>query len=360
MVVEDGVDERSPRGHARSSWPLVAAAFVLGLTLGSVASSPSDRGDATETSPDPTNLMAPEEPSLDEYGSGISDLVPEFPDALVAVGDGIGSGHDYLLWPVGGPLVSRSMTGGDDVSLDATGQFVALSEEVPGLEGVVVSIGRFNRIRSVASGVTSFVWHDSRSGELAFTTETDDEWLLRRVTGSFSPSTVAAGPPDGRSVVAWGDWGFALQAPDKRVVLLNPSGEMKAVEPGYALASHRSGWLLVEDDDLKLVSAGGGVRRLDLEDVPTPVFAAAFSPDGDRVAVAGRLGVSVYDLAAESTSARLSGYPGGWVAWSSDSRFVIAPAQSGIVVHDIATGESVQSLVGHNVVTAQVLPLSTS
>lgn len=359
MVVEDGVDERSPRGRSRSSWPLVVAAFVLGLTLGSLASSPSDPGRGAETSADPS-LVAPDESSLDEYESGVSDLVPGFPDALVAVGDGIGSGHDYVLWPVRGPLVTRSMTGGDDVSLDATGRFVALSERVPGLEGAVLSMGRFNGIRPVSSAVTSFVWHDSRSGELAFTTETHGEWLLRRVAGNFSPSTVAAGPADGRSVAAWGDWGFALRAQDGNVVLLTPSGEPKAIVPGLALASHRSGWLLVQDDGLKLVSAGGGVRRLDLEDVPAPVFAAAFSPDGDLVAVAGRLGISVYELAAESRLARLSGYPGGWLAWSSDSRFVLAPAQRGIFVHDLETGESVQTLVGHNVVTAQVLPLSTS
>lgn len=360
LVVEDGVEERGPPEGTRSSWLLVAVAFALGLALGTLASPPEAREVADDATSDPTTLDAPLEPFADESESGISDLVADFPDALVAVGDGIGSGHDYLLWPVGGPLVTRSMTGGDEVLLDATGQFIAMIDRVPGLDGAVLSIGRFNGIRAVSSGVTSHVWHDGKSGDLAFTTETEGEWLLQRVSGNFKPATVVGGPADGRTVAAWGQWGFAVQTPDREVMLLNPGGEMKAIEPGVVLASHHSGWLLVEDGGLKLVSAGGGVSRLDLVDVPERIFAAAFAPDGNRVAVAGRVGVVVYDLDDEDEIANLSGYPGGWLAWSSDSRFIIAPARSGVVIHDLETGNSLQTLVGHNVIVAQVLPLSTS
>jgi WD40 repeat protein len=278
----------------------------------------------------------------------------------VAVSAGIGSGHDYLLWPLRGPVVGRSLTGGNNVMLDATGQFVALSDQVPGLEGSVVSFGRFNGIRAVSAGVTSYAWHDSKSGFLAFTTEIEGEWRLHRVSGSFKPTTVATGPGNGRRVTAWGEWGFALQSVDGSVTLLNAAGQQKSTVPGEVLTSHESGWLLVEEQGLKLVSAGGGVRRLDLGEIADPIFAAEFSPDGGLVAVAGRFGIEVYDLASEAEIALLSGYPGGWLAWSSDSRFVIVPARSGIVIHDLETGDTVRALIGYNVVVAQVLPLSTS
>ncbi len=358
MVVEDGVEERGPRRDAQSSWLLVAVAFVLGLALGTLA--PVDQDVTVGESPDPTAIETPVGAAADESESGISDFMAEFPDALVAVVDGVGSGHDYLLWPVKGPLLERSMTGGSGVRLDATGASVALSDRVPGLDGVILSVGRFHSIRAVSSGVTSYAWHDATSGALAFTTESDGDWLLHLVSANFTPTTVASGPADGRSVAAWGHWGFAVQTPRPQVVLLTPAGELKATEAGVALASHESGWLLVEDGDLKLVSAGGGVRRLRVADASERIFAAAFSPDGDLVAMARGTGVHVYDLAGGEEIANLAAYPGDWIAWSSDSRFIVAPARSGIVIHDLETGGSLTTLVGHKVIVSQVRPLSTS
>lgn len=360
MVVEDGIEERSPRAGPRSSWLLVVAAFVLGLALGSFASPPLEPVAAVDAATEPTVTEGPTAPSVDEYEEGVSGVMPEFPDALIAVGDGVGSGHDHLLWPVGGPLIARAMNGGEGVVLDATGQFVAMSEEVPGVDGQVLTLGRFNLMRPVAPGVTGYAWHDSKSGQLAFTAESGGEWSLQRVTPTFFPSTVVTGSLDGSVVAAWGDWGFALQAPDRRVRLLNPEGELRSIESGVALASHSSGWILVQDEGLKLVSAGGGVRHLDATDVPTTVFAAAFSPDGNRVAVAGRFEVRVYDVASGGEGIALEGYPQGWLSWSSDSRFVVAPAQRGVLLHDLETGESRHTLVGHNVIAASARPLTSS
>jgi WD40 repeat protein len=358
MVVEDGVEERGPQRKAKSSWLLVAVAFALGLALGTLST--VDRDVATVEAADPGTLEGPSQPAADESDSGTSELLAGFPDALVAVSSGIGSGHDYLLWPVRGPLVRRSMTGGSNVLLDATGQLVALSDQVPGLEGSVLSFGRFNGIRPISSGVTSYAWHDSKSGFLAFTTEFEGTWQLQRVSGSFEPTTVATGPGDGWKVAAWGEWGYAVQSADGSVTLLNAAGQQKSTVPGEVLTSHESGWLLVEEQGLKLVSAGGGVRRLDLGEIAAPIFAADFSPDGGLVAVAGRMGIEVYDLSSEARVVSFPGYPGGWLSWSSDSKFVIAPARSGIVIHDLETGDTIRALIGHNVVVAQALPLSSS
>jgi hypothetical protein len=331
--------------------------FGFGLGLGVLLASPTNLPGEIAGVTEPT-VSSPVATAEEPADSGISGLVPDFPDALVGVGDSVGSGHDYLLWPVSGDLVVRSMTGGGGISLDSSGQYVALSEQVPGLKGLLLSMGRFNGIRHVTSGVTSYAWHDAEAGALAFTTEENGEWHLLRVRGGFSPSPVVSGTVPGGSVAAWGDWGFAIQAPDDRVVLLTADGEPKDIEPGTALAAHESGWILVEEDGLKLVSSGGGVRRLQIPDLGG-VLAAAFSPDGSRVAVAGRLDVAVIDLSGDEV-VTIPGYPGNWVSWSSDSRFVIGPARSGLHVNDLETGESYQVLIGRSMVAAQVLPLSTS
>jgi hypothetical protein len=359
MVVEDGASEVDAQPRAKSGWVLVAVGFGLGLALGTLVAAPRDdpiAGDVTE--PATRSTIAEEAEDLLEMG--VTGAVPEFPDALVAVGQSVGSGHDHLLWPVGGSLVVRSMTGGEEIQLDATGQYVALSEVAPDLAGRLLSAGRFNRIRLISSGVTSYVWHDTASGQLAYTTEDEDEWRLYRMSGGFDPSLVVSGEASGATLAAWGDWGFAMQLSDGRVQLLTLDGEPKDIEAGVALASHGSGWVLVEDDSLKLVSAGGGVRLLQDADAPAEILAAAFSPNGDRVALAGREGVVVLDPDNLDETIRVPGSSGGWVRWSSDSRFVVGPAQNGMRIHDLENEASHQVLLGHRILTAAVLPLSSS
>ncbi|HUG31706.1 MAG TPA: hypothetical protein VMM14_02345, partial [Acidimicrobiia bacterium] len=280
-----------------------------------------------------------------------------FPDALVAVGNSIGSGHDYLLWPFGGPLVARSMTGGGDVQLDTTGQYIALSGEVPEWPGSLLSIGRFHRIQPVSSGVTGYRWHDSDSGQLAYTIEDDQVWQLYRVSGNSNPSLVATSTPSGGTIAAWGLWGYAVQLPDDQIQLLTRNGQPKDIESGEILASHESGWVLVDDEGLKLVSSGGGVRILGAE-VPDAVLAASFSPDGNSVAVVTRSGVLVVDLKDGDRATTVAGYPGGWVTWSSDSRFVVSPARSGVSIYDVLNEKTQNILVGRDIVVAQTLPLS--
>jgi hypothetical protein len=307
--------------------------------------------------PSPVTTVEGGEETVD---SGVSGAVPGFPDALVAVGAGIGSGHDHLLWPVGGPLVTRSLTGGSDLKLDAKGQFVALSQAVPDVPGALLSMGRFNRMRSVATGVTSYEWHDSESGELAYTIQEDDGWKLYRLAGYFNPSVVAQTTDEGGRVAAWGQWGYAIQLPRARVQLLTGVGEPKDTETGVVLASHGSGWILVQDEGLELVSAGGGVRRLEPAEVPAEILAAAFSPDGSMVALIGRSGVVVFDLDDPEEIFTGPGFAGSWVAWSTDSRFVVGPARRGVFIHDLEEEASHNVLVDHIVLDAQVIGLSTS
>jgi hypothetical protein len=361
MVVEDGAGEVDARPREKSGWVLAAVGFGLGLALGTLIAGPGELPGPTEMT-DVTDGASSDdtaETSDDSSDQGVSGEVPEFPDALVAVADTVGSGHDYLLWPVAGTLVTRSMTGGGDVQLDSTGRFVALSEDVPDLPGLLLSMGRFNGMRPISSRVTSFEWHDSQAGKLAYTIENDVEWRLYRVTGGFTPSLVTTGTLEGGTVAAWGDWGYAIQLPDDRVRLLTPSGEPKDVESGVALASHESGWILVNDGELKLVSAGGGVRELAGSDVPETILAASFSPDGSRAGVLTRLGVVIVDLNDSEEDTLAPGVRGGWVTWSSDSRFVVAPASSGVSIYDVSSDESHDVLFGRDILVAQTSPLTS-
>jgi hypothetical protein len=357
MVVEDGAEETRTRTRGGSSWLLVAVGFGLGFALGSLIAAPSlDPVPQDEPQvPSPVTTVEREEAT----DRGVSGAVLGFSDALVAVGAGIGSGHDYLLWPVGGPLVTRSLTGGSDLKLDATGQYVALSQVVPNAPGALLSMGRFNRIRSVATGVTGYEWHDSESGELAYTIQDDDGWDLYRLAGYFNPSLVTQGTDEGASVATWGQWGYAIQLPGERVQLLTPAGEPKDTESGVVLASHGSGWILVQDEGLELVSAGGGVQRLEPTEVPVEILAAAFSPDGTMVALTGRAGVVVLDLDESEVTFTAPGLADNWVAWSTDSRFVVAPARRGVFVHDLETETSHHVLADRIIVDAQVVPVST-
>jgi hypothetical protein len=162
------------------------------------------------------------------------------------------------------------------------------------------------------------------------------------------------------TVATWGDWGYALQIGDQ-VSLLTPDGDFKDVETGRSLASHEAGWLLVEDGDLKMVSAGGGVRRLELADRDgDEIDSAAFSPDGTRVALAGASGVEILDVEENTLLDVGGGRPSEWVSWSTDSRFVITPALSGVFVHDLQTRETHHVLTDHSVLAATVFSTATS
>lgn len=356
MVVEDGVEERSSRPRSRPQWILVVVSVALGFALGTLVTTDADPIEEVPT----TETSVVDEPAAPE-SAGISAVIPGFSDALVAVGGGLGAGVEVWHWPADGPLVTRGMTDGEDVRFDATGQFVAVTEPIPGLQGSLLSMGRFNRIRPVRAGVTSFAWHDSRSGVVAYTTEDDGRWQLYRAARTLVPQIVLDDRFETGSVIAWGEWGYAIQIEDDRLALVNEDGEFKDFESGQAYASHETGWVFMTDEDLKIVSAGGGVRRfLPFPSQFDPISAASFSPDGSRVAMAGDFGVAVLDREAEELIELTPGFSADWVTWSSDSRFVLAPAQSGVYVHDLESGETHRVLSGRSVVAASVFPAGVS
>ncbi len=359
MVTADGIEERSSQPRSRPQWILVVVSVALGFTMGTLVTTDADP-DPDEEVPTTETSVIEEVPEGPE-SVGVSTVIPGFPDAIVAVGGGVGAGVEVWHWRSDEPLVTRGMTDGEEVRFDATGQFVAATEPIPGLPGFLLSMGRFNSIRAVRSGVTSFAWHDSRSGEVAYTTEDEGRWQLYRAARTLVPQTVLDGRFETGSVIAWGDWGYAIQIEDDQLALVNGEGEFKDFEAGKAYASHESGWVFMTDDDLKIVSAGGGVRRfMALPDEMDPISAASFSPEASMVAMAGPFGIVVLDRDSEELIELSPTFPAEWVTWSSDSRFVLAPAQSGVFVHDLESGETHHVLTGRSVGAVSVFPAGVS
>lgn len=360
MVVEDGIGESGSGSRDRSRWVLAAVGFGLGLAFGAFLAAPPRPPSTDAIASDPDQVLPPAEPVEGEASEGtvigISEAVPGFPDTLAALGRDSGSGFEYYLWPRRGPLAVRTMTGGSDVSFDASGAFLALTGRVPDLDGLVLSRGRAGGIRPVVSGATSYAWHDSDQGRLSYTTEEDGEWYLFILT---TPEPVVTADEVGGVVAAWGDWGFAIQSAGSEVTLYTGQGDLKGRTDGQVLTSHATGWILVRDEGLKLVSAGGGVRRIDPPHELEGVTGGSFSPDGTSIALTGR-GVVVVDLDTTEVTSLDPRYRAEWVAWSSDSRFVIAPALTGVVVYDLETGASVPVLAGSRIVAAAAIPHSGS
>lgn len=344
-VVEDGLTTIPDKPPSRPSWLLGAVGFALGLGLGVLVVSPGP--DAGSETPVPTTAGSVEASvttvPTPAPNPGVLGIIEDFPDAIVAIARTPSTSLDHVLWPKQGEVRVRSMTGGENVRLDTSSQFVAFSDDVPGLEGSLLSMGRFNSIQPVASQVVGYAWHDSDAANLSYTQISGEVTRLFTVEADLNPVLVGELPGGGGSVVAWGDWGWAIQQNDE-VVLLNPDGEFKDSEAGVAFVSHGSGWLFaMEGAETKLVSAGGGVRRFQTPLEVGTVRHAAFSPDGSRVAVVGSSGIVVLDVDSEEVT-RLSDYTSTSVAWSSDSRFVLAAAPTGVAVVDLA-----EPVVGYRV-----------
>ena len=156
------------------------------------------------------------------------------------------------------------------------------------------------------------------------------------------------------SLVAFGDWGWALQ--DGQEVVITAQGAVRRVD-GRLLDSRQADVLVLSRGSVVLV-AGSSVQVV-TERTPA-VIDGAISPDGRRVAVLDNTGVTVVNLEGAVPPVRhdlpvsLS-----QVAWSSDSRFLIVPASSrGVRVIDTQTGDSSVHLVDVTVTWVGVIPLS--
>lgn len=309
----------------------------------------------------------PLEPTVTSQGPGpgFGEVVPGFPDGLVAVARREGRGQELVVWPVGGeqmrmPFPVGSPTPPVGVRFDVSGGRVAtlVPEPVDGARLLYAGVPESAAV--VAVDVTGYAWHDSEPSRLAYTTFDAGETLLRVAGGNQTRGEliVRAVGIDG-GVVAYGSWGFALHD-DGDIVLLTAAGEIKTVTTGRVLSSHGSGWLLVENQGLWMLSAGGGLSRVELVmEVDERPLAAALSPDGERIAVlaAGRLLVANRQGEPEVDPYHLQPRLPAQLRWSSDGRFVLTPGFRGLEVIDTATGLGRTVLENEILTGVGVLPL---
>lgn len=339
QVVEDGLERSSPpRRTSLPGWALLGLGFLVGLALGSAFLSPDD---GLLPAPDD---RAQEEPQDDELAlppeaRGIADVIGGFEDALVAVAVDATDVSDLITWPPQSPMNTSRMVDGLGLTVDSSGQYFAMATPLPESSGWMLSTGRYHSIVPQVADVTSFAWHDSIAGVLAYTTVVDSEWQLWRLQPNGNRDLVTAGEEPASALIGWGDWGFVVQEPSERITLLTPSGEFKANQQGTAFSSTPDGWIAAADETLMLLSSGGGVQRLRVDDELGRVSNAVVSPSGDLIAVVDLRGVHVISMEDLSIVAEFEGPTGGQLAWSGDSRFLAATKQRGLVVLDVIEKE---------------------
>lgn len=362
-VIEDGAD-RQLRGRPPTPpwvWILVGLAAGIGFAVVFVTPSSTtpepEAVDVTVVSIDP--VLSPDQ------SIGIADAIPGFRDALVAVTRTGRQNLEHLLWPVAGNPIIRPLPVGafGDSRFDVTGTWLAVSTRLPDSDGGVLSMGKPSSLAPLASDVTSFAWHDATSGLLAYTQEIDGVWALSVSKITRQAQIVATGEGvvwSGGKVAAWGDWGFAIQDDSGSIALLTADGELKSTASGQVLDSIPTGWIGIYDGDLKLLSAGGGLRSLDFNATSIGgVLAAAISPDGTQIAVLGGSGLKISAIVGDAPTAEFPFTASlSKVEWSSDSRFVVMPFLRGVVVVDTANGRTYEHLVNHTIVEASVIPLT--
>ncbi len=351
-VVEDGLE--APPRRADRRWGWLAAGVLIGIG-GSILFRGADTGGPTNETTVPTT--APTEPVIE----GTGEVIEGFPDGLVAAMRSDGRSLELAIWPLNGELYHRSITVGTSmppspVAFDSSGRLLATVVPSPGGDPGILYAGVPDSAVIIALGVTGYAWHDTAPTALAYTTREEEEtllWVTRRNLADSELVTRAVGIEGG--VVAWGDWGYAVQDGDS-VVLLTENGEIEDTHPGRFLASYATGWLAVQDERVSLLNAGGGTRSLDREGLRDDYTTGRFSRNGESLALLTRDGVSIVSLEEETGVVESGVEPGvPQVVWSSDNRFVLYPGGGGRGLRGIVVVDtedfSVQQVVSSETLT---------
>lgn len=358
QVLEEAQIERPRPMRDRRAWASVVVTFAVGVAFGAVFFGPVvDPG----TDPDDAADDGPVAPGEEVGPVGLARAIPGMPDAVVAIVASQDAGIEYLLWPLARGPSTRSLPAGPgaSVSIDPSGGWVAVLTPVPDSEGGLLSTGRSTAVRPVASGVDSYAWNDSAPGNIGFLRFHEGSWGLWRASAYPVPGLeVDLGGEYPGELVAFGDWGWALQRPGSfRVV--SPNGSSRDYE-GRLLDVAESAFLSLVSGDVMLYDALGGA---DLVADQTPgVMAAAFSPDRSQVAILypGAVTVVSVDGSAPPIGHRLPPQTGS-IVWSSDAGFILASlSPRGLRVIDVRTGQTWLHLTDYTVIGVGVVPLSGS
>lgn len=362
-VIEDGAERSLRERPPTRPWVWILVGLAIGVGFAVVIATPSSTDPIPEAVEDTVVDLDPVAPK--DTPVGVADVVPGFPDALVAVTRTGRQNLAHLLWPIAGDSVIRPLPVGafGEAEFDVTGTWLAISTRVPDTGDTFLSMGKPSSLRPLASDVRGFAWHDSQSGLLAYTQVTDDGWQLSISNAGREPYVVASDSENLGAVAAWGDWGWAIQsleAESESITLLTTAGGIKSVVEGTVLDSSPFGSILMVDDQVRILSAGGGLRSIHVEPAALGgVFAGAISPDGTSAALLGSLGLNVISIAGAVPELTVPFTTAiNKVSWSSDSRFVIIPFLSGVIVVNVESGESWEELKAHTVIESAVIPLN--
>ncbi len=201
--------------------------------------------------------------------------------------------------------------------------------------------------RPVPANVLSVSWSpDSAELAVAYSDTLVRCWgvsdgALRRTLDAGGPILGVGWSPDGRLLAAWGDTGFRLWNAGSGDAALNID-ELAGVRAPY--------WSAEED----LVVAGANQGQVwvwhaatgQVTAVPeAPIGAVrqlAWSPDGARLAVAGDLGLAVWDRTTAELTLGLQEFSLLTAAWSPDGSHIAAGTDFGqLLMYDVASADQV-------------------
>jgi len=335
QVQADGAEIEADRTRSISRFLPVGSITVLILGFMAISVALPDSDPVSEEAEAESPLAQPGD--LRDSERGIGEVVAGFQDALVGIAEGSEDSVVHLLWPNSRPVITRETSSGPDIAFDTSGVFMATMSAPPGTSAPTLIAGRFNSLLPISGRVTSFAWHDGAPGRLGYVVDRADRWEIWQAIPGLTESLEIEGAAPMPQLVAWGDWGYALQDGEE-ITLLTQDGDQKASYRGNVLASRGDGWLLVAGASVDMLSAGGGVVRLQFEpDRVGAVKSASFSPDGESIAVVGSGGILVSPIGGDGETVEFEAADASEAIWSADSRFLVVPRLEGISIFDLQT-----------------------
>lgn len=266
-VLPHPVEETDTPLRRTSRWAgllLVGAGVVGGYLLasgGSGSLAPVVPTELAATVPSTSAGLAPV-----SVPTGSPPNVRAFTGTLLA---SVEFGRGLVTWPgEKDPVTIRLGSDTHAVAYDAAQDRIAAT--LPEYDGdrFALHVGRLGDLRFVASGVTGFAWHQTDPGAIAWVEEAGAGFRL--VAGGVADdavvAVVVAELAQRAEPVAWGAWGYALQAHDS-LTTIAPSGDVIAKADFQFVAAGSDGRLIVARPAGTPLSSDWGFSDPTLEDV---------------------------------------------------------------------------------------------
>ncbi len=365
-IVTDGGDVVPEARKSVGPWVWLFIGLGLGVGVMFLVGGSSFRPRALS----PTTLNSTT--TVSEATLGVGDVILGFPDNLsVVVSPGAGRALEVVTWPVQGEATFRSVALSDlntfgTPRFDSSGHFLAAM--VDSGNGLLLTVGRPNSFGIVTDDVNGFAWHDSNAADLAWSKERDGILEIWTSEDAGQPRLVSQSEDISGTIAALGSWGFAVVeqtgvsdgAPTYRSYILDPNGDLSRTIDGRIIASHGSGIFAISEGDRVFVDGPSGELAINTGELESGIaLGAAFSPQADRLALTGLLGVVVVDLVEEADAAYPIRAGSDSIAWSSDGRYLLVSSFRGIAVVDTRSGDMFALLEDQTTRAVAVAPIGT-